>query len=70
MKIQIKLEYLDKVYYSNNTECKQDDVVKGKELIKQVSQGELNYLSMQNGFDEYYFTKSILELSIITVIVT
>jgi uncharacterized protein (DUF779 family) len=70
MKIQIKLQYLDKVYYSNNTECDEEKVSKCKELIKEITEGQSTYFSIINGFEEYFFTKSILELSIITVIVT
>ena len=70
MKIQIKLDYNDKVYLSNSQECTKEDVEQAKELIKKVSEGRVTHLSIKKGFEEYFFTKSILEISIITVIVT
>ena len=69
MKIQIKLDYNDKVYLSNAQECTEVDVEQAKQLIKKISEGKVTHLSIENGFEEYFFTKSILEMSIITVIV-
>jgi hypothetical protein len=70
MKIQIKLDYNDKVYSSNTQECTEEDVKEAKDLIKKISEGKVTHLSVENGFEEFFFTKSILEMSIITVIVT
>ena len=70
MKIQIKLDYNDKVYLSNSQECTKEDVEQTKDLIKKISEGKVTRLSIENGVEEYFFTKSILEMSIITVIVT
>jgi hypothetical protein len=70
MTIQIKLDYNDKIYLSNKQECTKEDVEKAKDLIKQIAQGENDYLSIESGCEEYYFTKEVLEKSIITVIVT
>ena len=70
MKIQIKLDYNDKVYLSENQECTKEDVEQTEDLIKKVSEGKVTRLSIENGFEEYFFSKSILEMSIITVIVT
>ncbi len=70
MKIQVKLDYNDKIYLSNTTECTQNDVSEAKNLMKQIAQGKITYLSIESGFEEYYFTKEVLEKSIITVIVT
>ena len=70
MKIQVKLDYNDKIYLSNTTECTQDDVSEAKNLMKQIAQGKITYLSIESGFEEYFFTKEVLEKSIITVIVT
>jgi hypothetical protein len=70
MKIQIKLDYNDKVYLSNTQECTKEDVEKARDLIKKISEGKTTHLSIENGFEEFFFTKSILEMSIITLIVT
>jgi hypothetical protein len=70
MKIQIKLEYYNKIYLSDTTECTQNDVSEAKNLMKQIAKGKITYLSIKNGFEEYYFIKEVLEKSIITVIVT
>ena len=70
MKLQIKLDYNDKVYLSSIQECTKEDVEQTKDLIKKISEGKVTRLSIESGFEEYFFTKSILEMSIITVIVT
>jgi hypothetical protein len=70
MKIQIKVDYNDKVYLSNPQECTKEGVKQAKNSIKKISEGKITHLSIKNGFEEYFFTKSILEMSIITVIVT
>jgi hypothetical protein len=70
MKIQIKLDYNDKVYLSNTQECTKEDIEQAKDFIKKISEGKVTHLSIENGVDEHFFTKSILEMSIITVIVT
>lgn len=70
MKIQIKLDYLDKIYLSKEQECEQNDVDQAKDLIKKIAEGKITYLSIENKTEEYFFTKQILEKSIITVIVT
>jgi len=70
MKIQIKLDYNNKVYLSNTQECTEEDVEQAKDLIKKISEGKVTHLSIENGVEEFFFTKSILEMSIITVIVT
>jgi hypothetical protein len=68
MKIRIKLEYNDKIYLSNIQECTEEEVKNAKDLIKKISEGKVTHLSIENGHEEYFFTKSILESSIITVI--
>ena len=70
MKIQIKLDYNGKIYLSNTEECEEEDVNQAKELIKKISEGKVTHLSMQSNNEEHFFTKSILEKSILTVIVT
>lgn len=70
MEIQVRLEYKDKVYLSNKTKCTDDDVKEAKNLIKQIAQGKITYLSIESDIKEYYFTKQVLEKSILTVIVT
>ena len=70
MKSQIKLDYNNKVYISDSTEVTQEDILKIKELIKEVTQGKVTHLSIEIGNQEYYFTKYILEKSIISVIIT
>lgn len=68
MKIRIKLQYNDKFYLSNIQECTEEEVKQAKDLIKKISEGKVTHLSIENGAEEYFFTKSILESSIITVI--
>ena len=41
-----------------------------KELTLKAALAKIECLEKENGFEEYFFTKSILEMSIITVIVT
>ena len=71
MKIQIKLDYNDKVYLSNiQKQCTKEEIEQVKDLIKKISEGKVTHFSIENAFEEYFFTKSILEMSIITVIVS
>jgi hypothetical protein len=70
MTIQIKLDYNDKIYLSNKKECTKEHIEETKDLITQVAQGKMTYMSIESGCEEYFFTKEVLEKSIITVIVT
>lgn len=70
MNIQIKLNYKDKVYLSNVQECTDRLVMETKNLMSRASEGKVTSLTIENGNEEYFFTKEILKKSIITVIVS
>ena len=69
MKVQIKLEYRDKVYLSDVIESNQKELEEVEELMEDISKGKAEHLSFENKNEKYFFSKSVLEQSVITVIV-
>lgn len=69
MTIQIKLEYNGYLYLSSEQEADEDSLEKARDLLYKISQSKVENLVIENGTKEYYFNKSILEKSIITLII-
>jgi len=67
--LQIKIEYLDKVYWSAPSEVTDNDIELTKEMISKISMGKSTNLSIINGEFIYYFTEKILSESVITMII-
>lgn len=68
MTVQIKLEYEGYLYLSQEEEINEDALEKARNLLKDISEFKVESLIIKNGKQEYYFNKSILEKSIITLI--
>ena len=69
-KLQIKLEYLDKVYWSAPAEVTDTEIQSANEMVSNIAMGKTTNLSIINGDLQHYFTEKILSESIITVIIS
>lgn len=69
MKLQIKLLYSHYQYDSSITEVTQKEVDEAYKIAELAAQGKLNFLVLEYENRKYYFSKEILKISIITVIV-
>lgn len=70
MKVQIMVAYGNDVYSSHVKEFTQEEIDDTKGYLKQIAEGKATYLSVENGEQEYFFSKQILAQSVITIIVT
>jgi hypothetical protein len=68
MTIQIKLKYNGDLYLSSEREVDEDSLQKLRDILVQISKSKVDHLIIENGTEQYYFNKSILEKSIITLI--
>lgn len=67
-KIAIKLEYKDKMYISDYTEANEKEEEAIKNLLEKAAQGELTYMTFECQNIQQYFTKQILEQSILGLV--
>jgi hypothetical protein len=69
-KVQINVEYQNKVFSSKIEEMSGEDIETTIKFLGQISKGEVSYLSFEVDGTHYFFTKNILENSIISLVVT
>ena len=67
-KIAIKLEYKDKMYISDYTEMNEEQEDSVKNLLEKAAQGELTYITFECQNIQQYFTRQILEQSILGLV--
>jgi phosphoribosylformylglycinamidine (FGAM) synthase PurS component len=67
MKVSIKLEYKDKVYNSDFNKITEEEKNELTDLIECVVQGKVAYLTFKKDNQNFYFSKKILEESILTL---
>lgn len=67
-KIAIKLEYKDKTYLSDYTEANEEAEKQLKNLLELAAKGELSYITFECHNIQQYFTKQILEQSILGLV--
>jgi len=67
-KIAIKLECKDKTYLSDYTEANEEEEAAIKNLLEKAAQGELTYMTFECHNIQQYFTKQILEQSILGLV--
>jgi hypothetical protein len=70
MKIQIVVEYQDNVYATSSIEATEQDIEITKELIKKAVEGSVSHISLLNKDVEYFIPKSILENSVILLVIS
>jgi hypothetical protein len=70
MKLQILLEYQDKVYATSSIDATKQNIEMAKELIKKAVEGSVSHISLLNNDVEYFIPKSILEKSVILLIIS
>lgn len=68
-KVQIRLQYREKVYFSDISEINQDDFKELEVLVEKISRGNVDFFSMKNLNYTYHFPKKILNNSIISIII-
>lgn len=69
MRLRIRLDYIDRTYFSDWLDCNEQLKANVLKSIERVSKGGVDFFSIKEKNNEYYFTKEILSKSIITVIV-
>lgn len=69
MTIQIKLEYEGYFYLSAEDEADENTLEKARDMLDKISKSKVENLVLKNRTKEYYFNKSILEKSVITLII-
>jgi hypothetical protein len=69
-KVQINLEYQNKIYSSQEDEISEDEIRRLKDFIELISKGEVSYLAFENNGTHFHFPKNIIENSIISLVIT
>ena len=69
-KIKIRLKYNEDVYESHILDMSKEDLDSIEEDLETIAKGDINYFSFTNEVlnESYYFTKHILERSIVTLL--
>lgn len=68
-KVQINLEYQNKIYSSQEAEMSEDEIKTVKDFMEQISKGKMS-LTFENNGTHFYFPKNIIENSIISLVIT
>ena len=69
-KVQINLEYQNKIYSSQEAEMPDEEIKTIKEFMEQISKGKMSYLTFENNGTHFHFPKNIIENSIISLVIT
>ena len=69
-KVQINLEYQNKIYSSQEAEMPDEEIKTIKEFMEQISKGKISYLTFENNGTHFHFPKNIIENSIISLVIT
>ena len=69
-KVQINLEYQNKIYSSQEAEMSDKEIKTIKEFMEQISKGKISYLTFENNGTYFHFPKNIIENSIISLVIT
>jgi hypothetical protein len=69
-KVQINLEYQNKIYSSQEAEMSDDEIKTVKDFMEQISKGKMSYLTFENNGTHFHFPKKIIENSIISLVIT
>lgn len=69
-KVQINLDYQNKIYSSQEAEMSEDEIKTVKDFIEQISKGKMSYLTFENNGTHFHFPKNIIENSIISLVIT
>ena len=69
-KVQINLEYQNKIYSSQEAEMSDEEIKTIKEFMEQISKGKMSYLTFENNGTHFHFPKNIIENSIISLVIT
>jgi len=69
-KVQINLEYQNKIYSSQEAEMSEDEIKTVKDFMEQISKGKMSYLTFENNGTHFHFPKNIIENSIISLVIT
>ncbi len=69
-KVQINLEYQNKIYSSPEAEMSDEEIKTIKEFMEQISKGKISYLTFENNGTHFHFPKNIIENSIISLVIT
>lgn len=69
-KVQINLEYQNKIYSSQEAEMSEAEIKTVKDFMEQISKGKMSYLTFENNGTHFHFPKNIIENSIISLVVT
>jgi hypothetical protein len=69
-KVQINLEYQNKIYSSQEAEMSDDEIKTVKDFMEQISKGKMSYLTFENNGTHFHFPKNIIENSIISLVIT
>lgn len=68
-KVQINLEYQNKIYSSQESEMSEDEIKTVKDFMEQISKGKMSYLAFENNGTHFHFPKNIIENSIISLVI-
>jgi hypothetical protein len=69
-KVQVNVEYQNKVYSSKLEEMSDEEIETSINFLTKISKGEVSYLTFEVNGTHRFFTKKILENSIISLVVT
>ena len=69
-KVQINLEYQNKIYSSQEAEMSEAEIKTVKDFMEQISKGKMSYLTFENNGTHFHFPKNIIENSIISLAIT
>ena len=69
-KVQINLEYQNKIYSSQEAEMSDEEIKTIKEFMEKISKGKMSYLTFENNGTHFHFPKNIIENSIISLVIT
>jgi len=67
MKISIRLEYKEKVFTSDYTDLTEKEIEELEVVIQKLVEGKLSHFSMKRDNQTFYFGRTILMESILTI---